>query len=258
VRITHPIASPLPGPGEAATERENRILEHLPQVKLIASRIHEKLPPSVSLEDLISAGIVGLITAIDNFNPGLNVKLKTYAEYKIRGAILDSLRDLDWAPRNKRRKAKLIEAAILMAEKKHGRTPEEQEIAEELGISLDEYHEWLVEVRAVNLARLEHAGAGGEALDSLRFLSDDEEHWPSNLLERAELEKLIATALDRMPRLERTILTLYYYEELMLRQIAEILKIHETRVSQLKSQAILRLRTYLRSRWPGAGKGGGP
>jgi len=236
---------------DAAAERERLILERLPQVKLIAARIHEKLPQSVSLDDLISAGIIGLITAIDHFNPGLNVKLKTYAEHKIRGAILDSLRGLDWAPRNKRRKAKLIEAAILMAEKKHSRTPVEEEIAVELGITLEEYHQWLVEVRAVNLARLEQAGSGeGEAIDALRFLSDDEDHWPSNLFERSELEKLVAGALERMPRTERTILSLYYYEELTLRQIAEVLKIHETRVSQLKSQAVLRLRTYLRARWP--------
>lgn len=235
----------------ASQEREKLILENLPQVKLIASRIHEKLPQSVSLEDLVSSGIIGLITAIDNFDPRLNVKLKTYAEYKIRGAILDSLRNLDWAPRNKRRKAKLIEAAILMAEKKHNRTPSEEEIADELAITLEEYHGWLVEVRAVNLARLEQAGSSdGEPIDALRFLSDDEEQWPSNLLERSELEKLISVALDRMPRLERTILTLYYYEDLTLRQIAEVVKLHETRVSQLKSQAILRLRTYLRSRWP--------
>ena len=234
----------------SAEEREQSILEHLPQVKLIASRIHEKLPQSVSIEDLISAGIIGLITAIDNFDPKMNVKLKTYAEYKIRGAILDSLRDLDWAPRNKRRKAKLIEAAILMAEKKHGRTPAEEEIAGELGLSLEEYHEWLVEVRAVNLARLEHTGSNNETVDALRFISDDEEHWPSSLFERAELEKLITTALERMPKAERTILTLYYYEELTLRHIAEVLKLHETRVSQLKSQGILRLRTFLRSRWP--------
>ncbi len=236
---------------DGAAGRERLILENLPQVKLIASRVHEKLPQSVSLEDLISAGIIGLITAIDHFDPGLNVKLKTYAEYKIRGAILDSLRDLDWAPRNKRRKAKLIEAAILMAEKKLGRIPTEEEIAAELGLTLEEYHEWLVEVRAVNLARLEHAGSSdGEDVNALRFLSDDEDQWPSNLLERAELEKLITTALDRMPRIERTILTLYYYEDLTLRQIAEVVKLHETRVSQLKSQAILRLRTFLRARWP--------
>jgi RNA polymerase sigma factor for flagellar operon FliA len=233
-----------------AEERERLILDHLPQVKLIAARIHEKLPQSVHVEDLVSAGIVGLITAIDHFDPKLNVKLKTYAEYKIRGAILDSLRDLDWAPRNKRRKAKLIEAAILMAERKHKRVPTEEEIAEELGISLEEYHEWLVEVRAVNLARLEHTGSDNEPVDALRFISDDEEQWPSHQFERSELERLLTTALDRMPRVERTILTLYFYEELTLRQIAEVLKLHETRVSQLKSQAVLRLRTFLKSRWP--------
>lgn len=248
---THTIAPSLPAEQDAAAERERLILENLAQVKLIASRIHQKVPQSVSLEDLTSAGIIGLIMAVDNFNPKLNIKLKTYAEYKIRGAILDSLRSLDWAPRNKRRKAKLIEAAILMAEKKLSRSPSEEEISLELGISLDEYHGWLVEVRAVNLARLEHGvSSDGEPIDALRFISDDEQQWPSNLFERAELERLITTALGRMPHVERTILTLYYYEDLMLRQIAEILKIHETRVSQLKSQAILRLRTYLRARWP--------
>jgi len=234
-----------------AADREKLILDHLPQVKLIACRIHEKLPQNVSLEDLISAGIIGLITAIDHFDPRMNVKLKTYAEYKIRGAILDSLRELDWAPRNKRRKAKLIEAAIGVAERKHSRTPTEEEIAAELGISLEEYHGWLVEVRAVNLARLGQAGTSeGEPIDALRFLSDGEEAWPSTVFERAELERLVAAALERMPRLEQTILTLYYYEELTLRQIAQVVKLHETRVSQLKSQAILRLRSYLRARWP--------
>ena len=188
MKVTHPVIAAPASEADAAAERERLILEHLPQVKLIASRIHEKLPQSVSVEDLVSAGIIGLITAIDNFDPGLNVKLKTYAEYKIRGAILDSLRDLDWAPRNKRRKSKLIEAAILMAEKKHNRTPTEEEIAEQLSITLPEYHGWLVEVRAVNLARLEHAGSGdGETVDALRFISDDEEQWPSNQIGRAHV-----------------------------------------------------------------------
>ncbi len=246
--VVDSISAPPPHETDAAA-RERLILEHLPQVKLIATRIHEKLPKSVGVEDLISAGIIGLITAIDNFDPGHKVKLRTYAEYKIRGAILDSLRDLDWAPRNKRRKAKLIEAAILMAERKLARTPSEDEIAEQLGITLEEYHEWLVEVKAVNLARLEHAG-DGEGMGPLRYLSGDENEWPSNLLERAELERLISAFLNRMPRTERAILILYYYEELLLRQIAGLLDIHETRVSQLKSQAILRLRAYLRSRWP--------
>src|SRR6478752_4940723 len=135
-------------------EREQMILDHLPQVRLIARRIQERLPESISLDDLISTGVLGLISAIDHFDPVHNVKLKTYAEYKIRGAILDSLRGLDWAPRQKRRKAKQIEAAISMAEQKLKGSPTEEEIARELGIGLEEYHEWLVEIRGLNVASL--------------------------------------------------------------------------------------------------------
>src|SRR5947199_3682429 len=128
-------------------ERERLILEHLPQVRLIARRIQERLPESCSLDDLVSTGVIGLISAIDHFDPTHNVKLKTYAEYKIRGAILDSLRGLDWAPRQKRRKSKQIEAAISAAEQRLHSSPTEEEIAAELGISIDEYHEWEGEIR---------------------------------------------------------------------------------------------------------------
>src|SRR5271169_5167931 len=137
-------------------ERERLILEHLPQVRLIARRIQERLPESISLDDLVSTGVIGLISAIDNFDSSHNVKLKTYAEYKIRGAILDSLRGLDWAPRQKRRRSKQIEAAISRAEQLYQRLPTEDEIAAQLKISLDEYHEWLVEIRGLNVASLEH------------------------------------------------------------------------------------------------------
>src|ERR1051326_2981109 len=137
-------------------ERERLILEHLPQVRLIARRIQERLPDNISLEDLVSTGVIGLISAIDNFDPSHNVKLKTYAEYKIRGAILDSLRGLDWAPRQKRRKAKQIEAAIASVEQKLHRMPTEEEIAEQLKVSIEEYHGWLVDIRGVNLGSLEH------------------------------------------------------------------------------------------------------
>src|SRR3984893_16168443 len=119
-----------------AEERERLIMEHLPPVRLIARRIHERLPESVSLDDLISTGVVGLISAIDHFDPSHNVKLKTYAEYKIRGAILDGLRGLDWAPRQQRRRSKQIEAAILSAEHRLQRSPSEEEIAQELGLEL--------------------------------------------------------------------------------------------------------------------------
>ena len=235
----------------AAERREQLILEHLPQVRLIARRIHERLPESVSLDDLISTGTVGLISAIDRFNPALNVKLRTYAEYKIRGAILDSLRGLDWAPRQQRKRSKQIEAAIAGLEQRLHRAPGEDEIARELGLSIEEYHEWLVEIRGLNLGSLETtAPDDDQSRDLLRFVSDDEEEWPSRLLERSELQKLLAEAITKMPTIEQTVLSLYYYEELTLREISRVVSLHESRISQLKSQAILRLRTYMERRWP--------
>src|ERR1700683_268592 len=138
-------------------EREQLILEHLPQVRLIARRIQERLPENISLEDLVSTGVIGLIAAIDNFDPSHNVKLKTYAEYKIRGAILDSLRGLDWAPRQQRKRSKQIEAGIAVAEQRLHRSPTEEESAEQLGLDITEYHGWLVEIRGLNLGSLESA-----------------------------------------------------------------------------------------------------
>lgn len=233
-----------------AEEREQLILDHLPQVRLIARRIHERLPESISLDDLVSTGIIGLISAIDRFDPRQNVKLKTYAEYKIRGAILDSLRGLDWAPRQQRKRSKQIEAAIAAVEQRVQRMPTEEEIAAELRVSMEEYHEWLVDIRGVNLGSLECAAPDEESRDLLKYISADEENWPSKLLERSELEKLLAQALEKMPYVERTVLSLYYYEELTLREISKVVKLHESRVSQLKSQAILRLRAYIEKRWP--------
>src|SRR5690348_4711105 len=169
-------------------ERERLILEHLPQVRLIARRIQERLPENISLDDLVSTGVVGLISAIDNFDPTHKVKLKTYAEYKIRGAILDSLRGLDWAPRQKRRKAKQIEAAIAVAEQRLKRAPREDEIAAQLGIDLEQYHRWLVEIRGLNIASLEHAPQE-QGRDLLHYLPDSDDNLPSTLLEQSELER---------------------------------------------------------------------
>lgn len=235
---------------EDDAERERLILEHLPQVRLIARRIHERLPDSVNLDDLISTGTLGLIAAIDRFDPKHNVKLKTYAEYKIRGAILDSLRGLDWAPRQQRRRSKQIEAAIAAVEQKLHRMPSEDEIAAELEVTIEEYHGWLVDIRGVNLGSLEQTSTDDGGRDLLKFVSDSDENWPSLIVERLELQKLLAEAIEKMPHTERIVLSLYYHEELTLREIAKVVKLHESRVSQLKSQAILRLRSYMQKRWP--------
>jgi len=230
-------------------ERERLILEHLPQVRLIARRIQERLPENIVLEDLVSTGVLGLISAIDNFDPRHNVKLKTYAEYKIRGAILDGLRALDWAPRQRRRKAKQIEAAIAVAEQLLKRLPAEDEIAAQLRIPLEEYHQWLVEIRGLNIASLEYVG-GEHGRDMLHFLPDNGQSLPSTLLEKSELERLLAESIDRIPEMERKVLSLYYHDELTLREIALVVHLHESRISQLKSQAILRLRSHLAADWP--------
>ena len=245
-------------PSVAPELREKLILDHLPQVKLIARRIHERLPVSVSLDDLISAGVLGLIAAIDRYDASHDVKLKTYAEYKIRGAILDSLRGLDWAPRQQRKRAKLIEVAIATLEQEHHRMPTEEEIAGQLELSVTEYQDWLSEARGLTLGSLENAGTEDDGCDLLRYLADSNEQWPSQIVERSELERLLAEAIERMPQLERTVLSLYYYEEMTLREIAKIVSLHESRISQLKSQAILRLRSYMQKRWPQRRGAGGP
>jgi RNA polymerase sigma factor for flagellar operon FliA len=243
-----------PYQGQAAIitpeEREQLILEHMPQVRLIARRIHDRLPETVSLEDLVSTGVVGLISAIDRYDPSHGVKLKTYAEYKIRGAILDSLRGLDWAPRQQRRRSKLIELAISNLEQTLHRAPNEEEIAAELGVPVSEYRDWLTEIRGLNLGSLESHPPDEDGRELLRFVADSEESWPSNLLERAELRRILAQAIARMPAIERTVLGLYFQEELTLREIASVIQLHESRISQLKTQAIARLRAFLKKKWP--------
>ncbi len=236
-----------------AEQREQLILDHLPQVRLIARRIHERLPEHIHIDDLISAGTLGLIWAVDNFDSSQNVLLKTYAEYRIRGAILDSLRGMDFAPRQKRRQARQVEAAISSCEQRLGQAPSEEEIAAELGLSVDDYHAWLVELEHVQIGEFD-ATQGPSPATVLRKLADDQEHLPSVALERAELERVLGLSIGNLPKVERTVLALYYHEELNLREIAGIMDLHLSRISQLKSQAVLRLRVAMQKRWP-AGRG---
>jgi len=230
-------------------ERDRLILEQLPQVNWIALRIHDKLPANIQLDDLISAGIVGLVAAVDNYDPSRNASLKTYAEYKIRGAILDSIRGLDGVPAHKRKRVKQLQQAIKSAEQKLQRTPREEEIAAELAISLEEYQQWAVELRGVSLGSLEVI-EDGEEVSLLKFIADDEEESPERLLERSELERVIADGITKMPENERTVLTLYYTEELNLREIAGVMGLHLTRISQLRVQGVMRLRAYMEHKWP--------
>lgn len=229
----------------AMGSRDELILRHLPQVKLVALRIRERLPPSVSLEDLISAGTVGLIAAIDRYDGVRNVKLATYAEYKIRGAILDALRDLDWMPRQRRRQVKRMEAAVSLLEQKLGRRPNAEEVAGHLGVPVDEYHQWNADSNGVNLASLDSALHGEDSRTTHHLLADHNMETPANRLERSELEDLLAEVIQEMPDVEKTVLQLYFFEEMTLREIAAITGLHESRISQLKARGLARMRSAL-------------
>jgi len=245
----------LTEPGELAGARERLILEHLPQVRILARRIHDRLPGNVSLDDLVSTGTLGLISAIDRFDSSRNVLLRTYAEHKIKGAMLDGLRRLDWAPRQQRKHAKQIDAAIAVAEQRLQRSPTEEEIATELNLTVDRYHRWQVKVRGVNLGRLESAGPReSDSRDLLGLISGDPKEWPSALLERSELQRALAAAISGIPAIEKTVLSLYYHDELTLREISKIMGRHESRISQIKLQAILRLRVSMANLLPAAGQ----
>ena len=237
---------------KTATEiREQAILAHLPRVKVIARRIHERLPACVSLDDLISTGVLGLIAAIDRYDPTQEVKLPTYAEFKIRGAILDSLRGLDWAPRLHRKRLRMVEAAISALEQEHKRVPVEEEIAAYLHIPLDEYHRWLADAGGLTVTTFgcntsDSDERGNNLLEDLAV----DDNCPSDVVEKAELQRLLAESIEKMPSIERTILSLYYYEEMTLKDIAKVVDLRESRISQLKAQAILRLRCVMQKRWP--------
>jgi RNA polymerase sigma factor FliA len=237
-----------------AEDRERLILEHLPQVRWIAASVHDRLPATVLREDLVSAGIIGLIAAVDNFDPARNTSLRTYAEHRIRGAILDSIRGLDGIPSHQRKRAKEVQAAIETAEQKLGRPPGEEDIAQQLGVNLDTYRETLLDVRAVSLGALDAVSADGSGVALLRYLADRDELTPGWIVERAALEQLLAQGIAAMPKPERTVISLYFKEELTLAEIGRVLDLHTSRVSQLKTQAILRLRTFMQKRWPGRPK----
>lgn len=232
----------------AAEERERLILEHLPQVRWIASGIAERLPRGASEEDLISAGVLGLIAAIDNFDPARNASLRTYAEIRIRGAILDSVRGLDGVPAHKRKLVRQVQEVIATLEQRFQRTPTEEEIAAELRLSVSEYQDLLHDTRGVTLGSLDSVGDEGSDGGLLRYIADDRVEAPCVLLERTEMQRLLAEGIAAMPQTEQTVLDLYYTEELTLAEIGQVMSLHPSRISQLKTQALLRLRTWMERR----------
>ncbi len=229
----------------SAAERDRLLVEHLPTVRFIARRIHERLPQHVEIDDLVSAGIVGLIDAFSKFDRNKQVQFKSYAQFRIRGAILDSLRTLDWSPRELRRKGRAIEETVRTLTQQLGRAPSEAEIANGMDLSLNDYQQLLgelkgLEIGSLNLERNEDSGD-----DELAYVPGAPEDDPLFRCLKGELKQHLVDAIEALPDKERMVLTLYYYEELTMKEIGLALGVVESRVSQIHSAAVVRLRVAL-------------
>jgi RNA polymerase sigma factor FliA len=224
-----------------ALQRENLLLEHLAQVQYVARRIHGRLPPQVLLEDLVHAGILGLMDAVRKFEPGKNVQLKHYAEIRIRGAILDSLRLVDWSPRALRREARRFEQAIARCKAKLGREPSEPEIAAEMQLSLQGLQKLVGELRGLNVGSLQ-SGADDDGAEATEARVESKEEDPYQQALRSEMTHLLETAIGELPDKEREVLGLYHFQELTMKEVGAIMRIGESRVSQIHSSALQRLR----------------
>ena len=227
------------------TARERVLLEHMPIVRYIARRIHERLPQHLEMEDLVGAGMVGLIDAFNKFDSAKNIQFRTYAQFRIRGAILDSLRTLDWSPRDLRRKGRAIEEAIRALSNRIGRAPSETEIAGELDLPLADYQQLLGELKGLEIGSLhvEHSEDSGE--DELAYVPNPPEEDPLFFCLQGEMRTRLADAIAKLPERERLVLTLYYHEEMTMKEIGLTLDVVESRVSQIHSSAVLRLRAEL-------------
>jgi RNA polymerase sigma factor for flagellar operon FliA len=228
--------------------RDRLILTYAPLVKYVAGRLGSGLPAHVDEGDLVSYGLLGLIGAIERYEPDRDVKFETYAIARIKGAIIDELRALDWVPRSVRSRAREIERAVGELESKLGRAPEDAEIAGKIGITTDELEDSLTEISRTSIAALDElwtVSAGGDQIALIDTIEDESIPDPQQALGATELREAIGEAIARLPEREKLVVTLYYYEELTLREIGEVLGVTESRVSQLHTKAILRLKARL-------------
>lgn len=220
------------------------IEEYTPLVKYVAGRIKMVVPPQVEMNDLISYGIFGLIQAVERFDPDQGIKFSTYAAQRIRGSILDELRAQDWISRTNREKAKRLNQVYVKLEQKLGRSPEEGEVAKELGVSMEDYHQLVADANIPELTSL-HALVDPESSSELIDLVADTQDGPEEVVYDKEIQRMLGEAIDRLKEQERLVLALYYFEELTQMEIAQVLDLSTARVSQIHSKAILRLRGML-------------
>ena len=231
--------------------RDRLILTYAPLVKYVAGRLGSGLPAHVEEGDLVSYGLLGLIGAIERFDPDRDIKFETYAIARIKGSIIDELRSMDWVPRSVRARARDIERAIADLESRLTRAPTDEEIAAKLGITEEEFQDSLLEISRSSIAALDELwaspGSSGDAVALIDTIEDEQGPNPQSALDETEMREAIAEAISRLPEREKLVVTLYYYEELTLREIGEVLGVTESRVSQLHTKAILRLKARLSS-----------
>ena len=228
--------------------RDRLILTYAPLVKYVAGRLGSGLPAHVDEGDLVSYGLLGLIGAIERYEPDRDVKFETYAIARIKGAIIDELRAMDWVPRSVRSRAREIERAIAQLEAKLGRAPTDEEIAGKVGITVEELEDSLTDIARSSIAALDElwtVSDGGDQVALIDTVEDQDAPDPQGSLSQTEQREAIADAIARLPEREKLVVTLYYYEELTLREIGEVLGVTESRVSQLHTKAILRLKARL-------------
>jgi RNA polymerase sigma factor for flagellar operon FliA len=225
------------------------VVAYSPLVKYVAGRMGSGLPAHVEEADLISYGLVGLISAIERYEPEREIKFETYAIPRIRGAIIDELRALDWVPRSVRARAREIEKANVKLEHRLQRAPTDEEIAEELGIELDEFQESLIQISNSTIAALDElwtvSDSSGDQVSLLDTLHDPSAPDPAKVMDATDLKDRVADAIARLPEREKLVIALYYYENLTLREIGEVLGVTESRISQLHTKAVLRLRARM-------------
>ena len=229
--------------------RDRLILTYAPLVKFVAGRLGSGLPAHVEENDLVSYGLLGLIGAIERYDPDRDVKFETYAIARIKGSIIDELRALDWVPRSVRSRARDIERAIASLEAGLHRAPTDEEIAEKLGITESELDDSLTDISRSSIAALDElwtiSSSGGDQVSLMETIEDPQGPEPQTALAQTELREALGEAIARLPEREKLVITLYYYEELTLREIGEVLGVTESRVSQLHTKAILRLKARL-------------
>ena len=236
--------------------RDELILNYSPLVKYVAGRLASSLPQTVDTADLISYGIFGLIDAIEKFDPGRAIKFETYAISRIKGAIIDELRAMDWVPRSVRSRAREIEAAYVSLENILRRVPNDQEVADHMNITLKEFQDILTKLSYTSVVSFEELWVGGErdeGQNAIGSIKDDTAEDPVAIFETSEIKDILAGAIDKLPERERTVIALYYYEGLTLKEIGQVLGVTESRVSQLHTKAVLRLRAKLHSVHAAAG-----